>query len=186
MTGRAVKWACVVVAVIGAPLLAGPARAADPEVAPCVSTQLSGEIRFLGAAAGNRDAFLYVTNQGHACTVYGYSALELTTSDGTALLTQADQSGTTEPPSTVVLQTSDRAVADLHWIPGPCFTAGDDGTLATRPATVTVTPPDGTTGFSVPWTSVDSQDDIVNFNLGFVCGEPDGPAKIDITAYRPA
>jgi hypothetical protein len=54
------------------------------------------------------------------------------------------------------------------------FRAGDDGTPATRPATVTVTPPDQSTGFPVTWT------------FGAVCGEPDGPAMIDISAFRAA
>lgn len=157
--------------MFGTGLVAGPAHAANSDVAPCTAAQLSGEIVFGGAAAGNRYARLVVTNQAETCTLFGHSGLQLTAVDGRSLLTLANPRDAAEP-SLVTLGPAGQATADLHWIVGPCFTGGDDGTPESRPAAITVTPPGETAGFTLPWT------------LGAVCGEPEGPARIDISAFR--
>lgn len=161
-------------AALGAAVVAGPAHATGTDLPVCTTGQLTGEVVYQGAAAGNRYAELVVTNHGDACTLYGFAGLQLIGADGRLLQTNAEQRPTGTDPSLVTLPGAGSAVADLHWIVGPCFTAGDDGTPESRPVALTVTPPDETTGFTVAWT------------LGAVCGEIDGPAKIDISAFRAA
>lgn len=157
----------------GAALPDGGAPAVGAQLPTCTAAQLDGEIEYQGAAAGNRYAALVVTNQGDPCTLLGHPTLALTAVDGRDLLT-ASVRRSPEEPSPVALPHAGRAVSDLHWIVGPCFTAGDDGTPEARPAAVTVTPPGTTAGFTIAW------------RLGAVCGEPDGPAKIDVSDFRMA
>lgn len=138
----------------------------------CGASQLDGVIEFLGPALGNRYARLVVSNQGAECTLQGYPGMQLVAADGRLLGTRVDPRPSMDPgPTTVTLPYLASAASELHWIVGPCFTEGDDGTLESRPVSVTVFPPGGTDGIAVPW------------DFGPVCGEPEGPSEIDATAF---
>lgn len=169
---RSRRWraACVASAVAVVTLGgAGATRADASPAAPCSGGRLAGAIEFKGAGVGNRYARLVVTNQGEACTLEGHPGLQLVGADGRLLGTQVSPRG--NEPSEVSLPHLASAASELHWIVGPCSTQGDDGTPEARPASITVTPPGDTTGIAVPWT------------FGYVCGEIDGPAKIDASPF---
>lgn len=142
----------------------------DP-TAPCGVSQLDAAINFRGAAAGNRYAVLVVTNKGAECTLQGHPGLQLVAVDGRLLGTRVDPRDIDPVPPAVTLPTSASATSELHWIVGPCGTEGDDGTAEARPAAITVSVPGSTDGITLSWP------------FGAVCGEPEGPAEIDASAF---
>lgn len=158
-------------ALLGAALAPGSAHAAAA-VPGCAAAQLSGAVVFDDAAAGNRYGRLVLTNRGGACTLDGFTGLQLVAADGRALPTDAVPRG--GDPTVVTLGAGGTAEANLHWILGPCFTAGDDGTPGSLPVAIIVTPPGGAGDLTVPW------------EFGWVCGDPDGPARIDVGAFEGA
>jgi hypothetical protein len=151
---------------------AGTAALGQAETpASCTASQLGGVIVFRDAAAGNRYARLVVTNQGDGCTLRGFPGLQLMAADGRLLATRVDPTGPEDGASPVAVPHLASVASELHWVIGPCFTGGDDGTPESRPVSVTVSPPGENNGIEVLW------------NFGPVCGEPDGPSEIDASAF---
>ena len=168
-----------VVVAAGALVQGAPVQAADERTPRCAAGQLAGAVVVQGAALGSRFARLVVTNQGGDCTLYGYGGLHLVAADGRLLPTRVEEEpflndGAPAEPSLITLRRAGSATADVRWRVGPCGTAGDDGTPASRPAALTVVPPGGSSGFTVPWAH------------GAVCGEVDGPAQLRISPFRPS
>jgi hypothetical protein len=150
----------------------GSAYGAAETPAACTASQLSGAVEYEDAAAGNRYARLVLTNQGEACTLQGYPGMQLVGADGRLLGTRVYPREPEAVPPLVQLATLASAAAELHWIVGPCFTQGDDGTPDSRPVSVVVFPPGAADGLTVPW------------SLGYVCGEAEGPSEIGAAPFR--
>ena len=141
----------------------------SPSTTPrCLTTQLSAALTQADAGAGQRYAFLRLTNTGTSgCRIQGFGGVELRDAAGTVLATQArDHSA---PAPSTLLTPGATVASRLHWtvIPG----TGDptDGNCSPGASALVVTPPDETRPVKLPWT------------LGPVCG-----MRIDQQAYAPA
>lgn len=143
----------------------------DPQAikaARCAPSMLSGRLVAGSPGAGQRYATLIVTNSSHAnCTLYGYSGLQLTDSDGKPLPTQLVRAAN-PAPRLVVLATGKSASADLHWGVVPGSGEPDTGPCEPTPTSIAVIPPDEYSPFSAPW------------NFGPVCQG----GRIEVSAYH--
>lgn len=150
-----------------------PVGAAPPSPAPsgtsaigrCATSMLSAGLRMAGPAAGNRYAFMTLTNRsGTVCRVYGYVGLGLIGPDGRALPTQVVRLAP-EPPASITLRPGGRAFTRLHWSVVAGTGEPEHGPCRPAPQQVWVTPPDERAHLTIPW------------SLGEVCGS----GKISVT-----
>lgn len=143
-----------------------PAGAVRPSAVPgagsgsgrCATSMLSAALRAAGPAAGNRYAFLTLTNRSAApCRVYGYVGLGLIGSDGRPLATQVVRLAPPQPAS-ITLRPGGSAYTRLHWsvVAGPG--EPQHGPCRPAPGQVWVTPPDERSHLTIAW------------SLGEVCG----------------
>ena len=120
-------------------------------MARCTPGVLRGAVVLEDAGAGQRYGRLVVINEGEACTLYGFSGLQLVDGSGNALPTNARWD--LDPgPSLVTLPNRGIAVANLRW--GVVNGAGDaqDWPCQPVPAGLELIPPDEFAQFEVPWT----------------------------------
>jgi hypothetical protein len=121
-------------------------------MARCTAGVLRGGIVFEGPAAGNRFGRLVAINVGgEACTLFGFSGLQLVDPNGAALPTSA-QWDLAPGPSLVTLAPNGLAVANLQWGGVPGTGDSQTGDCQPTPAGLKVIPPDETQQFEVPWT----------------------------------
>jgi Protein of unknown function (DUF4232) len=126
----------------------GATASASAGTTRCHTGGLSGHVEGHGEGAGQRYAFLGLTNTGSsACTVYGYPGLQLVGPSGAALPTTA-QRDTAQSPALLTVQPGQTVWATLHWTVVP---ADDEasGMCAPNPTGLRVIPPDETTQLSM-------------------------------------
>ncbi|MCW2502473.1 MAG: peptidase caspase catalytic subunit [Actinomycetia bacterium] len=161
----------------GALLTTGAAANAETGGPPrCTTYQVDVTTEFTDAAAGHRYARILLRNEGAACTLTGYSGLQLVAKNGHTLPTDAVHAPASDRPVVeVALQPYERAAADIDWVVnGPCPPPGrdDDGAEAWQPTFVEVYPSDDGGHLVLPWT------------YGWLCGDGDGgPAPINVSPY---
>ncbi|RKS73895.1 uncharacterized protein DUF4232 [Motilibacter peucedani] len=148
------------------PSSSGSASSTAASTPRCVTTQLSASITRGDPGAGQRYAFLELTNTGAACRIQGFGGVELRDAAGTVL---AEQSRDRSAPSPLTELAPGAAVSSrLHWgvVPG----TGDpqNGACSPGASVLVVTPPDETHPLQLAWT------------LGPVCG-----MRIDQQPYVP-
>jgi hypothetical protein len=192
-------WAAVVVTVTGllvagcgtgdtasagSPSSPGPENSAAPSVSVsssespspvrsrpgrCHTSQLSGRVRLLDAAAGNRYAALILTNTSDdRCRTYGFVGLQLTAAGGRALPTQVIRE-TRPAPRSVALRPGQSAWTRIHWTVAAGAGEPSTGRCEPVPSRLLVIPPDERTQLSTAWPG------------GSVCEH----GKILLTALRP-
>jgi hypothetical protein len=134
----------------------------------CRTPMLSGSLHLTGAGAGQRYAELVLRNSSNeACSLYGYSGLQLIDSNGTPLPTRVKR--TENPgPSLLTIPPAGEAKATLHWSVVPSEGEPVDRPCQPTPAATDVTPPDETNSLRVRWVD------------GAVCGF----GSIDESAYH--
>ncbi|HEU5475416.1 MAG TPA: DUF4232 domain-containing protein [Actinophytocola sp.] len=137
------------------------------DVPRCETGWLTGSVRPLEPAAGNRYAQLVLTNTGGPlCAMYGYGGLQLVDAQGTPNPT--DLVRTPDPgPTLVSLKPGEAAVKKLHWTVVPSGDEPTTGPCQPPSAGAKVIPPDETTALSV------------NYDFGSVCAG----GKIEGSAY---
>jgi Protein of unknown function (DUF4232) len=136
--------------------------------ARCATAVLSGTVRGLDAAAGNRYAEIVLTNRGRsACVINGYGGVGLVGADGRAIPSRQDRD-TSVPGRPVTLAPGATAVSRLHW--GAVTSTGDSQTGQCRPtpSVLTVIPPDEHAALRIRW------------SLGPVCDR----GRLEQQAYR--
>jgi Protein of unknown function (DUF4232) len=134
----------------------------------CTTATLSGAIRPLDSAAGNRYAEIVLTNRGEGtCVINGYGGVGLLGAGGRALPSRQDRD-TSVPGAPVTLRPGATAMSRLHW--GAVNSVGDSqtGQCQPTPTTLTVIPPDERTALRIAWT------------LGPVCDR----GRLEQQAYR--
>lgn len=125
---------------------AGSASAAS--TTRCHTGGLTGHVEGHGEGAGQRYAFLGLTNTTRStCTVYGYPGLQLVGPSGAALPTRA-QRDAAQSATTLTVQPGQTVWATLHWTVVP---ADDEASTmcAPDPTGLRVIPPDETAQLSM-------------------------------------
>jgi hypothetical protein len=121
----------------------GPAR--------CHTGQLSGRVRMMGAAAGNRYAALILTNtSGESCRTFGFVGLQLAGATGNKLPTTVVRE-TNPSPHGITLQPGQSAWTRLHWGAVPGQGESTTGPCEPEPSRLLVIPPDERTQLSARW-----------------------------------
>lgn len=134
----------------------------------CHTSMLDGSLQQGSPGAGQRYAQLSLRNTGdQACTIHGYSGLQLVGSNGQALPTDVNRVPG-QGPETVRLAPGEATSATLHWGVVPTGDEPTTGPCGYQPSRMLVIPPDETDQLTVDWTA------------GRVCGG----GSIDITAFR--
>lgn len=154
---RTVSSLCLLaVAACGQPLpppspLTPPDTTSPSDLARCVASDLSGDVRVDDAATGDRYGTLVVTNQGDEnCTLNGVGELQLVGSQDNDLPT--DVRRTLDPePTAVLLRPGGQAGMKLHWVVVPVGGEPTNGPCQPTAVSLEVTPPAGADTFSVPW-----------------------------------
>jgi hypothetical protein len=107
-----------------------------------------------GAADGNRAGWLTLTNTSSAsCDVYGYpAALALKAADGTPIPTIVDPYSAYDGLDRLItLVPGASAHVLLQWSAVPAADEPQQGACEPQPATIAVTPPDGTSPIDTTW-----------------------------------
>ncbi len=118
----------------------------------CGTADLTGSLRQLDAAAGNRYATLVLTNTSQrTCTLFGYGGIQLAAADRRPVVTMQVRDHT-RPPATVRLQPGATASSLLHWGAVPSGSEPVMGACEATPALLLVIPPDEHDQLSVRWT----------------------------------
>lgn len=145
----------------GASTPAGPDR--------CHTSQLTGSLHGLDAAAGQRYATLTLTNHtGVTCRIDGYGGIQLVTASGATVPTEQSRDATA-PPKLITLAPKASASSQLHWTVVPSDRdPSQTGQCEPTPGALRVIPPDETDALQVKWT------------LGVVCDH----GRIVQQAYR--
>jgi hypothetical protein len=139
-----------------------------PAARRCTTATLSGAVRPLDSAAGQRYAEIVLTNRGAgSCVINGYGGVGLLAAGGRALPSRQDRD-TTVPGAPVTLRPGATAVSRLHW--GAVTSTGDSqrGQCQPTPTTLTVIPPDERAALRIAWA------------LGPVCDR----GRLEQQAYR--
>ncbi|MGI8336084.1 DUF4232 domain-containing protein [Actinomadura scrupuli] len=132
----------------------------------CTTAMLGAALRAAGPAAGNRYAFLTLTNRSRVpCRVYGYVGLGLIGPEGGPLPAQVVRLAPPSPVS-VTLRPGGSAHTRLHWSVVAGRGEPEHGPCRPAPRQVWVTPPDERSHLTLPWA------------LGEVCDA----GKVSITA----
>lgn len=129
----------------------GPSGGASGGSGRCRTGDLGARISTAGPAAGQRYAFLTLTNtSGSACHVRGYVGMLLLTASDHPIPTNLERLSP-PGPQTIVLRPGGSAHARLHWtvVPGPGEPA--HGACAPTPALAWITPPDERAHLAVAW-----------------------------------
>lgn len=120
-------------------------------MAQCTAGVLRGAVILADVGAGQRFGLLVVTNVGGgACTLDGFSGLQLIGQDGEELPTQT-QCDLDPGPSTVTLPVSGVVAANMRWSVVPGEGDAQDGPCQPNPVALRLTPPDEAEQFEVPW-----------------------------------
>jgi Domain of unknown function (DUF4232) len=137
------------------PSSAVPVPSAVPATGPatgwCSTPILSAALRPAGPAAGNRYAFLTLTNRSAApCRVRGYVGLALIGPDGRPLPTRVVRLAPPAPAS-ITLRPGGSASTRLHWSVVPGSGEPEHGPCRPVPDQVWVTPPDERSHLTIAW-----------------------------------
>ncbi|HEU5024286.1 MAG TPA: DUF4232 domain-containing protein [Spirillospora sp.] len=147
------------------PGTSGPTRASGR----CRTDGLKVRISTAGPAAGQRFAFLTLTNtSGAACHVRGYVGMLLLTASDHPIRTNLERLSP-PGPQTVVLRPGGSAYARLQWTVVPGAREPAHGACAPTPGLAWITPPDERAHLAVAW------------NQGVVCGG----GHVSTTPLRP-
>ncbi|HEX6444472.1 MAG TPA: DUF4232 domain-containing protein [Streptosporangiales bacterium] len=117
----------------------------------CHTGQLSASVRMRDSAAGQRYAWLVLTNRsGTTCTIYGYGGMQLYRSNGDPVPTRMERDRNV-PPQLLTIAPGHTARSSLRWTVVP--TGSEPTGKACEPVATTahVTPPDETSYLSIPW-----------------------------------
>lgn len=118
-------------------------------VGRCHTSMLSAKIRLGNPGAGQRYAFLVLTNKsGVTCRVYGYPGMQLIGASGASIAT--DVVRTSPSPGLVTIIPGAHVYSGLHWTVVPA-TDETSNPCEPDPSTVHVTPPDETAFLTVAW-----------------------------------
>jgi hypothetical protein len=149
---------------------ASASEAASSATTRCDATVLSGVIEPTDSGAGNRHGKLFVTNGGgQACTLNGYSGLQLLAEDGTAITTKVERVAN-PGPTAVQLAPNAKAAANLHWSVVPTGDEPVDKPCQPEARKAAAIPPDDTKPMNLNW------------DYGPVCGG----GRIEISAFYAA
>lgn len=119
--------------------------------ARCQASQLSGHIRMMQPAAGNRYAALVLTNtSGRSCHTYGFVGMQLAGPKGNDLPTNVVRE-TRPAPSRVTLRPGQSAWARIHWGVVPGSGESSSGQCEPTPSRLLVIPPDERTQLAATW-----------------------------------
>ncbi|MFB4303672.1 DUF4232 domain-containing protein [Actinomadura sp. NTSP31] len=152
-----------------APTPSAPSGTASHGSGRCRSDDLKARIGTAGPAAGQRYAFLTLTNtSGSACHVYGYVGMLLLTASDHPIPTRVERLSP-PGPQTVRLQPGGSAHARLQWTVVPGAREPAHGACAPTPGLAWITPPDERSHLAVNW------------NQGMVCNN----GHISTTALQP-
>jgi hypothetical protein len=143
---------------LSTPVSPQPSRAPSSGSGRCTTSSLSAALRMAGPGAGNRYAFLTLTNRSAApCRMYGYVGLGLIGADGRPLPTQVARLAP-QPPASITLPPGGSAYTRLHWTVVAGVGEPEQGPCRPTPSRLWVTPPDERSHLTIPW------------SLGEVCG----------------
>ena len=133
----------------------------------CHTSMLSAVVTLGNPGAGQRYAFLVLTNtSGVTCQVSGYPGMQLANASSQPIVTKVSRVAAT--PRLVTLTPGQRAYTLLHWtiVPG---TSETPATCEPVPSVLLVTPPDETATLRTSWPG------------GNVCQH----GMIDVTPFKP-
>ena len=147
-----------------------PLTSAQAASQRCSAAGLAAVVEATEAGAGNRYGKLVVTNSGgQACTLTGYSGLQLLDSAGNPVPTNLQR--TPDPgPAPVKLEPGAAAAANLRWTVVPTGDEPVDRPCQAEAVRAAAIPPDETEPVQLSW------------GLGPVCGG----GKIEISAFYAA
>ncbi len=115
----------------------------------CHTSMLSAHVRLGSPGAGQRYAFLVLTNSsGVTCRVFGYPGMQLVTSSGASIATNVVR--TSPSPQLVTVRPGAHVYSQLHWTVVPASNETSNPCEPT-PAAVHVTPPDETAALTTSW-----------------------------------
>ncbi|WP_173097046.1 DUF4232 domain-containing protein [Actinomadura verrucosospora] len=135
----------------------------------CRTDGLKARITTAGPAAGQRFAFLTLTNtSGAACHVRGYVGMLLLTASDHPIRTNLERLAP-PGPQTIVLRPGGSAYARLQWTVVPGAREPAHGACAPLPQLAWITPPDERAHLVITW------------NQGVVCGD----GHVSTTPLRP-
>ncbi len=137
-------------ATSGAPA-ASPTSSSGPQAqgaGRCHTSMLSAHVRLGSPGAGQRYAFLVLTNTSSlTCRIFGYPGMQLLTASGGNVATKVIR--TTPEPRLVTVVPGGHVYSLLHWTVVP---AGDEASPCEPLATMAhVTPPDETAPLTTAW-----------------------------------
>ncbi|HEY7489031.1 MAG TPA: DUF4232 domain-containing protein [Streptosporangiaceae bacterium] len=126
-------------------------RAAAADTARCHTSQLSGRVRMLEPAAGNRYAALVLTNTSNRhCTTYGFVGMQLAGAKGNDLPTEVVRE--TRPAAVrVTLRPGQSAWTRIHWTVAAGSGESSTGQCEPTPSRLLVIPPDERTQLTAKW-----------------------------------
>lgn len=118
-------------------------------VGRCHTSMLSARVRMSNPGAGQRYAFLVLTNKsGVTCRVYGYPGMQLIGASGASIPT--DVVRTSPSPRLVAVVPGAHVYSGLHWTVVPA-TDETSNPCEPDPGAVRVTPPDETAFLTIAW-----------------------------------
>lgn len=118
-------------------------------VGRCHTSMLSALVRMSNPGAGQRYAFLVLTNKsGVTCRVYGYPGMQLIGASGASIPT--DVVRTSPSPRLVTVVPGAHVYSGLHWTVVPA-TDETSNPCEPDPSAVRVTPPDETAFLTIAW-----------------------------------
>lgn len=121
--------------------------------ARCHTGQLSGRVRMLDAAAGNRYAALILTNTSSTpCRTFGFVGLQLTAADGAKLPTSVVRE-TRPGPRSITVSPGKSAWTRIHWTVASAAGEPAGGQCEPQPSRLLVIPPDERTQLTAKWPS---------------------------------
>jgi len=130
-------------------------RAGAPAGRParCHTGQLSGRLRMLDAAAGNRYAALTLTNSSSApCRTFGFVGLQLAGAEGATLPTSVIRESRPGARS-ITLRPGKSAWTRIHWTVASGAGEPAAGQCEPQPSRLLVIPPDERTQLAAKWPS---------------------------------
>jgi Protein of unknown function (DUF4232) len=114
----------------------------------CHTSMLSAHVTMGSPGAGQRYAFLVLTNTSTAtCRVYGFPGMQLLSASGANIPTNVVREPVT--PTLVTVAPGKHAFSQLHWtvVPG----TGEGSPCEPNPSKAKVTPPDETAPLTTSW-----------------------------------
>ncbi|MGE5288701.1 MAG: DUF4232 domain-containing protein [Micromonosporaceae bacterium] len=132
-----------------APTATGPAGTQAAGAGRCHTSMLSAHVTMGNPGAGQRYAFLVLTNTSRSnCRVYGFPGAQLLNASGGNIPTRVTRESV--PPQLITVAPGKHAYSQLHWtvVPG----TGETGSpCEPNPSQVKITPPDETAALSTSW-----------------------------------